>query len=105
MFRDNRQFIQKLESTGDIVKIKQEVDWDLEVGAIIRRTNEIQGPAPLFEKLKDYPSGYSIFGSPLGTHRRLSLSLGMSADSSIKAMQDEYEPRNENLIKPVIVSK
>lgn len=104
MIKDNRYFIEKLENTSDVVKVKQEVDWDLEVGAITRRTNENRGPAPFFEKVKNYPSGYSIFGSPLGTYRRLALALGMQADASVKSLQDEYESRTEHLIKPVIVS-
>ena len=71
MFEDNRKFIEALERTGDVVRVRQEVDWDLEVGAIIRRANEKRQPAALFEKIKDYPAGYRIFGSPLGTYRRV----------------------------------
>ena len=51
-FIDNRQFIEALDKTGDIVHVKKEVDWDLEVGAIVRRTCETGGPAFLFEKIK-----------------------------------------------------
>ena len=53
-FKDNRQFIEALEKNGEIVCIKQEVDWELEAAAIARRSNEMQGPACLFEKMKDY---------------------------------------------------
>lgn len=105
MMKDNRQFIEALEKTGDVVRVRQEVDWDLEAGAIVRRTNEKLGPAPLFEKLKDYPSGYRIFGSPLGTNRRLAIALGLKPDASIRELQDEYESRMEHPIKPEIVKE
>ncbi len=52
-FIDNRRFIEALERTGDVVRIKQEVDWNMEAGAIVHRANQMQGPAILFEKLKD----------------------------------------------------
>ncbi len=105
MIKDNRIFIEKLEKTGDVVRVKQEVDWDLEAGAIIRRTNERRGPAPFFEKIRDYPAGYRIFGSPLGTHRRLALALGLMPDASIESLQNEYELRTDNPVKPAIVKK
>lgn len=69
-FKDNRQFINKLEETGDLLTLKREVDWDLEAGAIVRLNNEKRGPAVLFENIKDYLPGYNILGSPLNTERR-----------------------------------
>jgi len=103
MIKDNRLFIERAEKTGDVVRVKQEVDWDLEAGAIVRRTNENRGPAPFFEKISDYSPGYRLFGSPLGTYRRMAISLGMEPGTSIKALQDEFELRTEHPIKPVIV--
>lgn len=105
VFDDNRQFIQALEKTGDVVRIKQEVDWDMEAGGIVRRTNELKGPAVLFEKLKDYPPGYRIFGSPVGTYRRLAIAMGLPIDSHPRDIQNEFERRIQKLIKPVVVSK
>ena len=52
-FNDNREFVAALEKSGDVVRIKQEVDWELEAGAIARRISELQKPAPFFEKVKD----------------------------------------------------
>ena len=52
-FKDNRDYIEALKKTGDVVCIKKEVDWDLEAGAISRRAMERFGPATFFEKIKD----------------------------------------------------
>ena len=39
-FKDIREFIAKLEKEGEAQRIEGEVDWNLEVGAMIRRSNE-----------------------------------------------------------------
>ena len=66
-FEDLREFAQKLEENGDLVRIKREVDWNLEAAAIMRRGNEIEAPAQLFEKIKGYSESYRMMGSPLAT--------------------------------------
>ncbi|MDP2647453.1 MAG: UbiD family decarboxylase [Desulfobacterales bacterium] len=102
-FDDNRKFIEALEKSGDVVRITEEVDWDLEVGAIVRRASERRDKAPFFEKIKDYPAGFTIFGEPLGTHRRLAVALGLSADTAYREIRQEYERRLATPILPVVV--
>lgn len=104
-FDDNRQFIAALDKTKDVVHIRQEVDWDMQVGGIIRRTHELHSPAPFFEKIKDYPPGYRIFGGPIATTRRFSIALGLPPETNVKTLQEEYESRSKNPIKPVMVDK
>jgi phenylphosphate carboxylase alpha subunit len=106
-YKDNRDFIKALSRTGDVVPIKQELDWNLEVGAIVRMANEKREAAPFFEKIKDYPEGFRIFGGPLATERRLAVSMGLSLDSTglLRNIQKEYELRVRSRIKPVVVSK
>jgi len=82
--KDNREFINALKKTGDVVCINKEIDWDLEAGAISRRAMELSGPAALFEKIKGYPDGYRIFGGPLATYRRVAIALGLPADTPVK---------------------
>jgi len=103
IFKDLRQFIDALERTGDLVRIKQEVDWDLEAAAITARSCEIQGPAPFFERLKDYPEGGRLFGAPLATYRRLAIALGFDPNISVKELMTEYERRIKRPVKPIIV--
>jgi len=64
--RSNREFVEACVKSGDAVRIKQEVDWDNEAGAIVRRVCELGQAAPFMEKIKDYP-GFSYFGVPLST--------------------------------------
>src|SRR3990167_10492174 len=99
--KDNRQFIEALEKTGDVVRIKQEVDWDMEAGAIARRIDETGSPAAFCEKITDYPEGYRLFCSPLSSFRRMAVAMGMPAGSPPRRIKEEYEKRMEHPIKPV----
>ena len=100
--KDNRKFIEALEKSGDLVRIKRETDWDLEVGAITRRVCEKGAPAPLFENIKGYPN-HRILGTPLATQRRLAVALGLDAGASFKEILATFGERKEKPIKPVIV--
>jgi len=61
VFKDNRDFIEALKESGDLVVVKKEVDWDLEAESIARYANEQEGSAILFEKIKDCPDGGTEF--------------------------------------------
>jgi 4-hydroxy-3-polyprenylbenzoate decarboxylase len=102
-FEDLREFAQKLAETGDLVRIKREVDWNLEAAAIMRRANEIEAPAQLFEKIKDYSPNYRMLGSPLATLRRLAIAMDLSPETPYGKMLDELIQRSQNPIKPIIV--
>ncbi len=102
---DNREYMAALEQYGELVRIKQEVDWDMEAGAIVRKVCEDKLPAVVMENIKDYP-GHTYFGAPLASYRRLAISLGMEPDSSIPAIAAEYLQRtNRPPIKPVLIDK
>ena len=47
-YKDFREFIEALDKSGDLQRIKKEVDWNLEAGAITRKGCEEVGPAILF---------------------------------------------------------
>ena len=103
---DLREFIQILEDKGELRRVKAEVDWNLEIGAITRRLMDLKGPAPLFENIKDYP-GQSLLACPFGPSKpllgRLALALGLDRDihplEMVRIAQDRLK-----LIKPVLVA-
>jgi UbiD family decarboxylase len=67
---DMRSFIQRLDEEGELARVKVEVDWKLELGAIARKA---YGPPPLrallFEKIKGYNT--PLFTGGLHTFRRI----------------------------------
>jgi phenylphosphate carboxylase alpha subunit len=103
--KDVREFMEMLDKTGDLVRIKREVDWDREAGAISKRACELSGPATLFEKVRDYPKGYRILGGALGTYRRVAIAMGLEPDASIKRVYEEYERREQGSGFSSIVTK
>jgi len=103
-YKDLREFIETLEKSGDLHRIKKEIDWNLEAGAITRKGCEEVGPAILFEKIKDYPEGYRVLANPLASFRRLAIALDMPPDSTYTEILNRYAEGRKNLIKPILVS-
>ncbi|MDP2727175.1 MAG: UbiD family decarboxylase [Dehalococcoidia bacterium] len=110
-YADLREFLSRLEAEEELQKIEEEVDWNLEVGAVVRRSCDLKAPAPFFQKIKDYPPGYRIVGAsasasarPGGYFTRVALALDMDPQSSAGDLIEEYIRRKKNLIKPVIVN-
>jgi phenylphosphate carboxylase alpha subunit len=104
-FKDHRDFFAVLEKEDELVRIAQEVDWDLEAGAIGRRAYEMEGPCVLFENIKDYPEGFRISNGTTGTWRRVALAMGLSKYASIREIYRVYEEKLERKIPPRIVKK
>jgi 4-hydroxy-3-polyprenylbenzoate decarboxylase len=65
-YRNLRDCIVDLERTGQLIRIEQEVDPDLEVAEIHRRVYEAGGPALLFTQVKGcaFPMVSNLFGTP-----------------------------------------
>ncbi len=103
--QSNREYVERLLATGDCVRIDQEVDWDKEAGAIVRRVCEVGAPSPLMENMKDYP-GFKYLGAPLSTYRRMAISLGMDPDSTLPEISKEYLKRTSSEpIDPVEIDR
>ena len=108
-FADLREWLSALEQAGELQRVEAEVDWNLEAGAIVRRICETDGPAVLFEKIKDYPKGFRLLGAPMAQSRRhryarLAIALDLSPDSSVKEITESYLKRRKHPIPPVRVS-
>ncbi|MQY30041.1 UbiD-like decarboxylase [Nocardia sp. RB56] len=84
-----REFVAELAAVGELQRVDREVDWNLEIGAIIRRSYDLRAPAPLFETVTGYrDSGFRVLGAPGGlsaAHHplaRIALALGLSHDAT-----------------------
>jgi len=103
-FKDLREFIAKLEKEGEAQRIEEEVDWNLEVGAMLRRAAETGSPAPFFQKIKDYPEGYRIFAGGAAKYSQMAVAMDMAPDTHPREIIEEYTRRRLQPIKPVLVS-
>src|SRR6516225_11656001 len=86
-----RDYIDQLKALGEVQEIDWEVDWHLEMGAIIRRSYELRAPAPLFNRIKGIERGFRVLGAPAGVSRknglaRIALSLGLPGRAGAPAM-------------------
>jgi 4-hydroxy-3-polyprenylbenzoate decarboxylase len=88
-----REYVDCLKTLGELQEIDVEVDLNLEMGAIIRRSYELRAPAPLFQRIKGIEPGFRVLGAPAGVSRqpkrelaRLALSLGFDASASARDM-------------------
>jgi len=116
-FDDLRTFLDECEQEGMLVKVKKEVDWDLEAGAIARRLAEMgRGKAMaeggsssvLFEKVKDYPKGFRLAAQIVGGIDRAAMAYGYDYkgkhSSVIRAELADIAMKGlRKLIKPVLV--
>ena len=104
-YKDNRAYAEALLKTGDAIVVDEEVDWDLEMGAIVRRVCERKGPSPYFKKIKDYP-GFEAFGAPIANYRKLAIAMGLSPETPVPGIAAEYLKRAATTpIKPKILDK
>src|SRR5260370_22000451 len=61
--RSLRDYVDRLTALGEIQEIDVEVDWNLEMGAIVRRCYELQAPAPLFNRIRGIEPGFRVLGA------------------------------------------
>ncbi len=82
-YKDLRDFIDLLEKRGQLKRISQEIDPNLEMTEICDRTLRAGGPAILFENPKgsDIPVLANLFGTP----ERVALGMG---EESVEALRE-----------------
>ena len=81
-YRDLRDFIAALETRGELVRIRREIDPRLEMTEIADRTLRSGGPALLFEN----PRGHRVpvLANLFGTPRRVALGMGAEDVSALR---------------------
>jgi 4-hydroxy-3-polyprenylbenzoate decarboxylase len=109
-YADLREYIDRLEKEGELKRIKAEVDWNLELGAIMRRANDLREPALLFENIKGYPSDCKVLANVVGATKpnvfgRACLTMGLPMNTPAPEIIEEIVRRFENPIKPVLVER
>ena len=100
-----REWIEKLEMEGELKRVKAEVDWNLEIGGILREVCDTQGPALLFENVKDYKNTLCtrLFTGSLSTFSKVALMLGLPKETSYEELIKIWRDRSKKRIKPITV--
>jgi UbiD family decarboxylase len=85
-FGDLRGWMRALAAAGEMHEIDAEVDWNIELGTIMRLAQGAgTGPALLFNNIKDYNKPTTrcrrVFGCGLSSYRRVAMMLGLPPDT------------------------
>ena len=97
MYKDIREFMEKLREKGDIVEIKDELSTLYEISGVMKYMDKYNPSTLFFNKVKGYEM--PIIGNLLGRRRRLALAMDIDEDK----IGEEYILRRENPVKPVIM--
>ena len=100
-----RSWLADLEGAGELLRIKAKVDWDEEIGAIVRVNHGLHGPALLFENIKDYKDGRctKFMSCGLASPAKVALMLGLPKETPDKALVRHLKDTYRKPIKPVTV--
>src|SRR5215218_1025202 len=88
---DLRSFLDALDERGDLLRVTRPVDWDYEAVGLTRHTSDIEGPALLFDHVRDadVPCVSGLFAAK----RRVAWALDVS-ENELDAAYREREDRS-----------
>ncbi|MFC1979456.1 UbiD family decarboxylase [Chloroflexota bacterium] len=101
LFKDFRDYLDKLESAGLLVRVKKEVSHRFEISAGLRKISDNDGPALLFENVSGYP-GWRVIGGLFATQRLLAFAL--QAENREDKLQERYLEFDQKSVEPIEVS-
>ncbi len=77
-----RGFLARMEAQGDLLRVPDEVDPHLEIGAAIRETSDRSGPVLLFERVKGH--AMPVVGGVFGSRRLCYEALGCTRETRLR---------------------
>lgn len=98
-FFDLREFLNFLDSQGELHQIEATVDPDWEVGAICRENFDRRGPALQFNHVGNYQTPLIV--GVLGKSKLYGLALGVQP--TLKEIYDKWQEAFRHPIKPILV--
>lgn len=108
--RDLRHFLDVLRKHGELLSVTDELDRRFELPEVLRQFDRRNGPALLFEKVKE--SAIPIVGNLVGSRKRLALAFGLENEEKLlaaceAALQRKIQPRrvNNGSVKEVVVKE
>ena len=98
-----RDFLAEHERIGELVEIDDEVDQDLEVGAIMSLANKHHAPAQLFNNVRGVAAGARMINGIRGNVARLAVTFGLPPDTDYHVLVDYYGAIAKQRLAPVVV--
>ncbi len=91
-YRSMMEAVRDLERHGKLVRIKEEVDPNLEIASIHRRIYDAEGPALFFENVKGSP--FPALSNIYGTFERTEFLFRHTIDKVQKVIELKADPAN-----------
>ena len=92
MYKSLRACVNDLEKHGHLLRIKEEVDPDLEMAEIHRQVFDAKGPAILFENVKGSP--FQAVSNIYGTYERTDFIFRNTLEKLQKVIEIKADPTN-----------
>jgi UbiD family decarboxylase len=96
-FEDLRNFIDYLESRGELTRVEEEVDARYEIGAICRMALDRRAPALFFSRVKG--SSIPIVTNLVASRERYAMALESTPDK----LHEDWVKRVERFVEPILV--
>src|ERR1700722_5458313 len=112
-FNSFRDYVEALKGIGEIQEIDKPVDWNLEMGAIIRPPPETKAAAPLFNNVIGADPGLRAMGAPAATSRqpgqylaRVAMMMGHDPHATGLELVEAYvEAKSRPVLAPILVPR
>ncbi len=92
-YKDFRAWIEKLDKEGELVRIKEQIKLEPDVGASSQASILDNGPGLFFESLAGYPPSHTLTIALMGSLRRLALSLDLPKHTGRRELVQELTRR------------
>jgi UbiD family decarboxylase len=107
-FGDMRGWMRALEAAGELHAIDAEVDWNVELGTVLRLAQGPgTGPSVVFNNIKDYNGPNArcrrVFGGGLSSYRRIAMMMGLSPDTHPRELVKLGRTALQGSIPPTVV--
>ena len=105
-FGDLRGWIDRLRQEGELHEVNAQVDWDCELGTVTRRVfGNGDGPALLFNNIKDYREGRCtrLFTGGLSNYSRVAMMFGLPKTAPITDLVRAARRAYASRVPPVVV--
>src|SRR3990172_6421086 len=90
---DLSEYLAEIDNVGGLRKLEG-ADWNLEWGAMREMVGEKDGPALLFDNIKDYPQGFRVLTNFLNNSKHVNKAFGFPAEQStldlVRAVKDKF---------------
>lgn len=97
-----REYIDRIGEEGELIRVDEEVDWNLEIGAIMRKAVDeyARCPAILFQKIAGYSEEYKFFTGTFADYAKYAMALDLPKHTPVGKIIREYRNRCQNRLSP-----